>query len=63
MRGMGAGIMVVVLSAIFASVGVGVLMGVNTDTWATIDATIFGNIPTFILLGVLALAAFSYKYG
>jgi hypothetical protein len=62
MRGQGAGVMMVVLSAIFAAVGISVLAGVNTTGWAAINTTIFGNLGTFILLGVLGMAAFAYRY-
>lgn len=62
MRGQGAGILVVVLGAIFAAVGVNILGGINITGWDAINQTIFPYISTFILLGVLGLAAFAYRY-
>jgi hypothetical protein len=62
MKGQGAGILVVILAAIFAAVGVNILNGINTTGWSSINTTIFPYISTFVLLGVLALAAFAYRY-
>jgi hypothetical protein len=62
MRGQGAGILVVVLGAIFAAVGVNILGGINVTAWSSINQTIFPYISTFVLLGVLGLAAFAYRY-
>jgi hypothetical protein len=62
LKGQGAGILVVILAAIFAAVGVNILGGINITGWSTINTTIYPYISTFILLGVLALAAFAYRY-
>ncbi len=62
MKGMGGGILVVAISAIFAAVAVTILNNISTTGWASIDVTVFTYIGTFILLGVLAYAAFAYRY-
>lgn len=61
MRGQGAGILMVAITAIFAAVAVVILANISTTGWSSINVTIWTYIPTFILLGVLAFAAFSYR--
>jgi len=62
MKGQGSGILVVILAAIFGAVGVNILGGINITSWSTINQTIYPYISTFVLLGVLGLAAFAYRY-
>jgi hypothetical protein len=62
MRGQGAGILMVAITAIFAAVAVVILANISTTGWTSINVTIWTYIPTFILLGVLAYAAFAYRF-
>ena len=61
MKGQGSGAIIVAISAIFAAVAIAILANISTVGWSTINITIWTYIPTFILLGILALAAFSYR--
>lgn len=61
MRGQGAGIIMVAIAAIFAAVSVAILANISTTGWSSINITIWTYIPTFILLGILAFAAFSFR--
>ena len=62
MRGQGAGILMVAITAIFAAVAVVILANISTTGWTSINITIWTYIPTFVLLGVLAYAAFAYRF-
>lgn len=61
MKGQGTGIIATAIAAIFGAVAVMILMNISTTGWSTINITIWTYIPTFILLGILAFAAFSYR--
>lgn len=61
-KGQGAGILMVAITAIFAAVAVVILANISTAGWTSINVTIWTYIPTFILLGVLAYAAFAYRF-
>lgn len=61
-KGQGAGILMVAITAIFAAVAVVILSNISTAGWTSINVTIWTYIPTFILLGVLAYAAFAYRF-
>jgi uncharacterized membrane protein YbhN (UPF0104 family) len=62
MKGQGAGILMVAITAIFSAVAVVILGNISTTGWSSINVTVWTYIPTFILLGVLAYAAFSYRF-
>jgi hypothetical protein len=61
MRGQGAGIIMVAIAAIFGAVAVAIIGNISTTGLSTINVTIWTYISTFILLCILAFAAFRYR--
>ena len=48
---------VTIAAIILGSVGIPILLGVNTTGWSAQDVTIFAILPTFLIVGLLVAVA------